>query len=364
MRDRAITLLRELTEAPGVSGHEDAVRAIVHRELSADPGHAFETDNNGSLICTRAGDDPEAPRVMLTAHMDEIGFMVQNITPDGFLQFITLGGWWMHTVMAQPVHVINRHGAKIPGVIGSTPPHFLPSATRDKLMPVEQMFIDIGAGSREQVRADFGIRLGDPVVPAADFQPLHLPDFFMSKAFDNRVGVSLLIQTLAKFAGTKLPNQLLGVATVQEEMGLRGARTATRLAKPDVALVLEGPPADDSPGFNPAESQCALGGGVQIRAMDPTAIMSRRLIDLTLDAAREAAIPHQVTVRRGGGTDAGAIHLSETGVPCVVIGVPVRYIHSHHGIMNIGDYLQAFALVTALLRRLDADTIKALTTFL
>ena len=189
-------------------------------------------------------------------------------------------------------------------------------------------------------------------------------DWYMAKAFDNRVGMAGAIQAGQMLADSSRPNRIILAGTVQEEVGLRGAKTAAVHSRPDVAIILEGPPADDTPGFSRADSQGRLGGGVQIRLFDPSAIMNPRLAELAIRTAKEEGIPHQVTVRRSGGTDAGSFHLSQSGVPCVVLGVPARYIHSHNAVIDVNDYLHMVALASALVRRLDEETVKGLTRFL
>ena len=358
MRDEALALLKELTEAHSVPGHEEEVRAIFARELRG--CGALATDRVGSVFCELEG---EGPRVLVAGHMDEVGFLVQNITPDGFIQFVPVGGWWEHTLLAQRMQIRTAAGKKILGVVGSRPPHFLPESQRGQLLKIEQMFIDIGAGSRVEAERDFGIALGDPIAPVGDFTPMEKEDFFMAKAFDNRVGMAGAIQSGKLLARVSRANRVIACGTVQEEVGLRGAHAAARFAKPDVAIVLEGPPADDTPGFSRAESQGRLGGGVQIRLFDASSIGNPRLARLAIQTAREEGIPHQVTVRRGGGTDAGAFHLANEGVPCVVLGVPARYIHSHNAIIDLNDHLHLVALTVALARRLDAETVASLTRF-
>lgn len=359
MKTKALALLKELTEAHSVPGHEDEVRAIFCDELG-DHGE-ISADRTGSVFCTLPGD---GPRVMIAGHMDEVGFMVQNITPDGFIQFLGLGGWWEHNLLSQRVDILTRSGSKIPGVITSRPPHFLGSTQRREVMSIEQMFIDVGAGSRSQVEQELGIALGDPIAPSVLFTALAVEDRFMAKAFDNRVGMAAAIQAGQILAEDgESPNQLILCGTVQEEVGTRGARTAASYAKPDVAIVLEGPPADDIPGFPRSECQGRLGGGVQIRMFDPSAIGNPRLAHLAIETAREANIPHQITVRRSGGTDAGAFHLANEGIPSLVLGTPARYIHSHNAIIDIHDQLALVELTVALAKKLDAATVDELTRF-
>lgn len=359
MREKAISLLKELTEAHSIPGHEDEVRAIFVDELG-ECGD-LSTDQNGSVFCETGG---AGPRVMIAGHMDEVGFMVQNITHDGFIQFVTLGGWWEHTLLSQRVEIRTRDGEKIIGVIGSKPPHFLPESARKQVMGIDQMFIDIGASSRREAVDGFGISLGDPIAPVSSFCSLGREDLFMAKAFDNRAGMAGVIQAGQILGDGGHPNRLILAGTVQEEVGCRGAKTAANFIQPDVAIVLEGPPADDTPGFAKADSQGCLGGGVQIRLFDPTAITNPRLGRLAISIAEKENIPHQVTVRRSGGTDAGSFHIARTGIPSIVLGVPARYIHSHNAIIDLSDYLAMVTLTVALAKRLDEETVEGLTSYL
>lgn len=360
MRAKALSLLQELTEAHSVSGHEDEVRAIFLDELS-EVG-PLATDRTGSVICAHRNED--GPRVLIAGHMDEVGFMVQNITLDGFIQFVTIGGWWTQVMLGQRVEILTRGGEKIIGVIGSKPVHFLPPSQRDNPVPVEAMFIDVGASSNREVTDELGIALGDPIAPFSKFTPMSKANFYMAKAFDNRVGMAAVIQAALELAETDHPNELVFAGSVQEEVGLRGAKTLANFVKPDVGIVLEGPPADDTPGFNILESQGRLGGGVQIRLYDPSAIGNPRLAELAISTAEKSNIPHQVTVRRSGGTDAGSFHLSNQGIPCVVLGVPTRYIHSHNAIIDIDDYLAMVQLTIALAETLDEATVDSLTRYI
>jgi endoglucanase len=357
MRSEAIELLRELTEAHGVPGHEDAVRAIFRKRLEG--MGKMRTDRLGSIVCEREG-PVGGPRVLVAGHCDEVGFAVQQITPRGFVKLVALGGWWTHTLVAQRVRILTRSGREVLGVIGSTPPHFLAEGQRDKVMGLEQMFVDIGAGSREEAEA-FGVALGDPVAPDSAFTAMAHPELFLAKAFDNRVGMAAAIQSMRDLAGRALPCALLAAGSVQEEVGCRGAETLGALVQPDVALVMEGTPADDTPGMDLAESQGRLGGGVQIRVLDPSAIMNRRLVDFVVGVAREVGIPHQVAVRRSGGTDAKSLQFTGSGVPCVVLGTPSRYIHSHNSLLHLGDYLSAVRLVNEVVPKLDAATVASFT---
>ncbi|MCU0571558.1 MAG: M42 family metallopeptidase [Syntrophobacteraceae bacterium] len=358
-RTKALELLKGLGEAHGAAGSEDSVRRIFREELG---GLTIQPDGMGNLFCEKPGLH-DRPRIMVAAHMDEVGFVVQSITKTGLIKLSPLGGWWPHTLLAQRVRILTGAGSEILGIIGAKPPHFLQDAERDKLMKLDDMFIDVGAGSREEVLTEMGIRLGDPIVPFSPFTPLSRPDLFVCKALDDRIGVALTIQLTQELASRDHPNTVVAVATVQEEVGVRGAQTAAFTAKPDAAIVLEGTPADDFPGTSEEEQQGVLGRGAQVRLLDPSAIMNRRMVDLTLDLARKHQIPHQVAVRKSGSTDARAIHLHGAGIPTIVLGVPARYIHTHNSILNVQDYASALDLTLRLLMAMDSKTVESFTAF-
>ena len=361
MRDDAIDLLRELTNAEGAPGFEDEVRAVFAGQLEG--VGEISTDGMGSVFC-EVSHETAGPRVMLAGHMDEVAFRVQNILPEGFIQFVALGGWWPHTLLAQRVVVRTREGQKILGVITSKPPHFLPESERSKVLPIEAMFIDVGATSRDDLEENYGINIGDPIVPLSSFTQMHDEHMYMAKAFDNRVGMAGTIQATQLLAQKGHPNTLVACGTVQEELGVRGATTAAVKAKPDVVIVLEGTPADDTPGFSRACSQGTVGKGVQIRLQDPTTIMNPALVDLAVSVAKENKIVHQLAVRTSGGTDARAFQLFGTGVPTIVLGVPSRYIHSHNSMIDVRDYLAMLELSIALVQRLNRKEVDALTAYL
>jgi endoglucanase len=344
--ERSIALLERLTQADSVPGFEDEVSAILAERLT--PVGTITRDRMGGIVCRRKGHS-ERPHVMLDCHLDEVGFIIQHVTPGGFLKFLPLGGWWNHVLPAQRVRV-HGSGGTVLGVVGSTPPHFLPADRRNQVLDTKDMFIDIGASSREEAH-DWGIRPGAWAVPYSPFTRLRNDKLLLSKAFDNRVGCGVCIETIE--AIDRHPNTLFACGSVQEEVGLRGAQATAAIADPDVAIVLEGPPADDTPGFNLDESQGAIGGGVQIRAYDPSMIANPRLVEFTIETAKAADIPHQLTVRSAGGTDGGRIHNFGRGVPTVVLGVPARYIHAHTSVISIDDYVAARRLAIELVRNLD-----------
>ena len=354
MAETSIELLKSLTQADGVPGHEAEVREIFRDRLS-DVG-TIGTDRLGSVFCTRVGSAGH-PRILLDSHMDEIGFIVQSVTDSGYVKFLPVGGWWAHTLLAQRVTITTKLG-KVPGVVGSTPPHLLGSGSRDKVIDMKDLFIDVGAESREQAMEAFGVLPGCPIAPYGPFMSMKNNRVFSAKAFDNRVGVALVIETLLRL--DEHPNTLIGAGSVQEEVGLRGARTVTASVEPDIAIVLEGPPADDTPGLDGSASQGKLGGGVQVRLYDPSMIVNPKLGDFVIETAKQHQIPYQIAIRQSGGTDGGSIHQVGAGVPSVVLGVPARYIHSHVSIINIDDYTATLELVLHLARGIDASVLEGI----
>jgi putative aminopeptidase FrvX len=351
--DQSQQLLQELTEAHGVPGYEAEVRALVRRHL--EPLGTIEQDRIGSLVC-RQGET--GPRVMLAGHMDEIGFMVHHVTEEGFLKFVPLGGWWDQVLLSQQV-IVKTHKGDLPGVIGAKPPHVIPPGERKKVVEKKDMYIDIGATSKGQVE-EAGVRLGDPVVPAAAFQVMAGGKAYMSKAFDDRVGVALMIEALRHFSQVPHPNVLCGVATVMEEVGTRGARTSAKVVDPDVAIILESDICGDVPGIKPEESDVKLGGGPSLVLLDARMVPNLRLRDLVIETAEELEIPLQFSALTGGATDGAQIHLHGTGVPTVVLGVPARHIHAHAGIIHRDDYDGALQLLVGVVAKLDAETVAGL----
>lgn len=347
--DERMTMLRELTEAPGVPGFEAPVRRVIRKYLG---GLAeIEQDGLGSLICRKAGTS-DRPRIMLAGHMDEIGFMVTLITKEGFLKFQTLGGWWSQVMLAQRVVVKTRRG-EVVGIVGSKPPHILTEDERKKVAEHKDMFIDIGAASEAEARERFGVRPGDPVIPVSPFEPMANPRLLLAKAWDCRIGCALFIDTIKALADIGHPNTVYGVGTVQEEVGLRGATTSVDLVDPDVGLALEVGIAGDMPGVKETEAQTKLGQGPVVLLYDSSMVAHPKLRDFVLSVAEDQKIPTQFDAMARGGTDAGRIHIHKGGVPSLVIGVPCRYIHSHSGIIHLDDYENTLKLLVAVIRRLD-----------
>jgi endoglucanase len=356
MADETLELLRELTEAPGISGYEQEVRKIIRRHLQNIT--TIELDRLGSIVCRKNG-ETEKPRIMLAGHMDEIGFIVKLVTEDGFVKFSPLGGWWGHVMLAQRV-VIKTREKDVIGLIGSKPPHVLSEEERKKLQEPKDMYIDVGATSFNEIK-ELGISPGDPIVPICPFTILGNGKTYLAKAFDDRVGCALFIEVIKSLTREKHPNTIYGVGTVQEEVGLRGARTSSWVVEPDVGLTMEVGVAGDVPDVKKEDAQGRLGKGPVIVIRDGSMVPNLRLRDLFIDTAEKLGIPYQFDILERGGTDSGAIHLHRRGVPNLVIAVPTRHIHSHAGILNRDDFDHAVKLVTAVVKMLNADTVASLT---
>lgn len=353
--DQTEQFLKALTEAHGVPGYETEVRAVLRGYMA--PLGELSQDKLGSLICRRAGD---GPRVMLAGHMDEIGLIVTHIDDNGFLKFLQLGGWWDQTILSQRV-IVKTHRGDVVGVVGAKPPHLISAEERSKMVEKKDMYIDIGSTSKEETEAA-GVRVGDPVVPDSRFAVMASGKTYLSKAFDNRVGCAVVIDVLRHFAAAGgNPNDLYGVQTVMEEVGLRGATTSGRAVDPDVAIIIESDIAGDVPGIRKEQSSTRLGGGPALSVFDARMIPNTKLRDLVIDTAAALDIPLQLSNMPGGATDGGAIHMNKIGVPTVVVGVPSRHIHSHGSIIHRDDYDNTVKLVAALVAKLDAATVAGLT---
>ena len=356
--DETEKLLKELTEANGVPGYETEIRNVIRRYF--EPLGEIAQDKIGSLICQKVGDAGE-PKILLAAHMDEIGFMIKHITKEGFIKFTPLGGWWDQVLLGQRVLIKTSKGDVV-GVIGAKPPHLLSQEERKKLVEKKDMYIDIGATSQEEVE-EAGVRVGDPVVPIGEFTVLANPKTYLAKAFDNRVGCALVIAALQSLVKKSHLNTLFGVATVQEEVGVRGATTSVEVVNPDVAIILEVDISGDVPGIKPEESSIKLGGGPSVLVYDARMIPNLKLRDLVIDIAKRFDIPLQMSAVEGGATDGAAIHLHKSGVPTVVLAVPTRHIHSHNAIFHRDDFDHAVTLLTGVIQELDKKTVANLTSW-
>ena len=353
--DATEQMLKDFTEAHGTSGHEYSARSVMRRRLQQ---HAeLSYDRLGSLIAVKKG-KAERPRVMVAAHLDEVGFMVAEIDERGFIRFLPLGGWWGHVVLGQRVTIHTRKGP-VTGVVGCTPPHLLPDEERKRVLPLEKMYIDVGCRKGFDVPKRLGIRKGDFITPQSDFTVMASPGMYLAKAFDNRVSCALVCDLVHSLEKKNHPNTVVAVGTVQEEVGLRGAQTSAWGVDPDLALIVDVGLAQDTPGLDKDKEE-RLGAGPAISVYDSGMIPNRRLLQLVIDTAERAKIPYHLTSIERGATDGARISMSRTGVPAVDFGVPVRYIHSHNGIMCRADYDHTLKLLQVVVQKLDRRFLESL----
>lgn len=356
--DETLTMLRDLTNARAIAGNEKESRDVMTKYITpfADK---VENDNLGGVIAKKVG-DPEGPKIMVAGHLDEVGFMVTQIDDKGFLKFQTVGGWWSQVMLAQRVQVITHSGETIVGVIGSKPPHILPAAARKQPYEIKDMFIDIGATSKEEVES-WGVRPGDMVTPYFEFTVMKNEKHLLAKAWDNRIGCAIAIEVLKGLKNQKHPNTVYSCGVVQEEVGLRGSKTAAHKINPDIGFAVDVGIAGDTPGISPKESNSKMGAGPQIIIYDGSMVAHKGLRDLVIDTAEENGIPYQFEAIPGGGTDAGSIHLTANGVPALSIGIATRYIHSHAGILHRDDFENTVKLVIEVIKKLDRETVNKIT---
>ncbi len=330
-------LISKLSNAHGISGYEDEIRDVVRAELE-DWADEIKTDSMGNLICTKNGGDPE---IMVAAHMDEIGFVVKYIDDKGFIRIAPIGGWFPQIALAQRVVLYGKK--KVYGVIGCKPPHLMKDEERKKSVEIKDMFVDIGATSKDEV-IELGINVGTPV--AIDREVAELANGRITgKAFDNRVGVAVMIEAVRR---AKAEVTVHAVATVQEEVGLKGARTSAFSLEPDAAIAVDSCVAADFPGSESAHMDVKLGKGAAITVVDASGrglIASPKVLRWLTETADRYGIPYQLEVAEGGTTDATAISLTKAGIPAGVVSVPARYIHSPVEVVDLKDVESAVEIV-------------------
>lgn len=356
-QDTTSGLLQQLSNASGPSGFEEPVRKIMVKELRPVTDQ-ISYDGLGSVIA-RQGD--RGPRIMLDAHMDELGGMIRRTTPDGFLTMQMLGGWLDQAIAGQRWIIIGSKGP-VRAITSIRDVHLAPADERGKLITRDAVFLDVGASSAEQVAA-LGVSPGDPVVPDSDFAVMNGTQSYVGKAWDDRVGCAVLIEAARRLKASGHPNQVYFVATVQEEIGLRGARASTAIVKPEIGIAIEGGVTGDAGGAKPDESQVKLGGGPGLFLYDTSALPNRKLVALIKRTAAARQIPLQFDLVQGYGDDSAEMQTVDGGAPTVNLVVPARYTHVHNGIINRGDFDRMVDLVVGLVQALDSATVSRLRDF-
>jgi len=355
--DDTENLLQQLADAHGPPGFEEPVRKIMVQRMKP-LADKLSYDGLGSVIAVQGR---EGPRVMIDAHMDELGGVVRRVTSEGWLTMQMLGGWLDQALLDQRWTILGSKGPVV-AITGIRDIHITPQEERTKVYPRESVFLDVGAKSAAEVEA-MGLAPGDPVAPDAPFAVMNGTKNYLGKAWDDRVGCAVLVEVMRRLQRTKHPNQLFFVATVQEEIGLRGAHTSSELVKPEVGIAIEAGVTRDAPGTHPEEAQELLGAGPAMFLYNTSELPNRKLVSLVRETARSAKIPLQSELVQGYGDDSAEMQKSGGGAPTITLVVPVRFTHSHNGIINRRDFDQTVELVVALLQRLDASTVANLRSF-
>jgi endoglucanase len=340
-----VETLEKLSNACGVTGREEEVRNLMMKFLKPYVDEVKE-DKLGNVIGIKEG-KKKAPKVMLAAHMDEIGLLVKMISKEGFLQFTKIGGIDDRILLAQKVIVYTEKGP-LHGIIGSKPPHIQKEEERKKVITYDELFIDVGAESLEQAKK-MGVKIGDPVGFDIKFAKIG-KDIVIGKALDDRVGCAVMIEVMKQLKKTDCTVYVVG--TVQEEVGLRGATTAAFGICPDVGIALDVTVAGDVPGVKEVDAPIKMKKGPSIEIADAGLISHPKVLRLLVDAAEENKIPYQLEAGLPGSTDAARISLSREGVPSGVISVPTRYIHSPTSMLNLDDVENAVKLTVAAIQRI------------
>ncbi|MBO0476639.1 glutamyl aminopeptidase [Vagococcus sp. DIV0080] len=351
MEEKLFNRIKQLTEIKSVSGSEENMRAVMTEEMTPLVDR-IEYDGLGGVFGIKESKAENAPRIMLASHMDEVGFMLSQILDNGLFRVVPLGGWNPYVVSAQRFTLQTKQG-DYPVISSSVPPHLLRGTDGQKQVDVSDILFDAGFTSKEEAE-EYGVRPGDSIVPDVETIQTANGKRIISKAWDNRYGCTLVLDVLEELQGVDLPNTLIAGANVQEEVGLRGAKVSTNKFQPDLFFAVDCSPANDLDGKKDANGR--LDGGFLLRIFDPGMIMLRRMREYIVETADVKEIPYQSFVSKGG-TDAGAAHLANDGVPSAVIGVPGRYIHTHQTMFSIKDYEAAKAMVMALLTSLDREKV-------
>lgn len=352
IRQETINMMKELTELHAVPGFENEVRSYLKDKMEPFVDEIIG-DNMGSIYGVKKSKKPNAKKVLIAAHMDEIGFMVTEKTKEGMLKFTPLGGVSSDVWLSQTLQLKTRDHKYYNGVVGSIPKHF--RTGKESGVSIEDMLLDVGAEDLEQLN-EMGINIGDTIVPRTDLERL-TENRILAKAWDNRYGCLVGLELLEQLKDQELDVDLYVGANVQEEVGLRGATASVNLIQPDLALVVDCSPANDMKGHIGLSG--ALGKGVLVRILDRTMILSERMRDYLLETIDENEIDYQY-FQSPGGTDGGEIHKALTGIPTAVIGVCARYIHTSKAVYDIRDYLNARSLLEAIVLDLSSEKIEYL----
>jgi putative aminopeptidase FrvX len=352
-KQAAIAMIKRFCDANSTSGFEEEFVKLFKNQVA--PFANVTIDGMLNAYAAKKENQPGQPVIQLDAHSDSVGFITQAIRPNGLIKFVPLGGWVKYNIPALKVKIRNKAGEYIPGVVATKPPHFMTVAERDHVPDVAEMSIDVGSTSREETINDFQIDTGCPIFVDVTCEYNDKNGVFFGKDFDDRFGAAAMAAVLENLAGETTNFNVVAALSSQEEVGLRGAYVTARKVKPDVCLVLESCPADDT--FTPAWlSQTGLKRGPMLRDMDTTFLPNPRFQQYACDLADKQHIPYTRSVRTGGGQDGAAIYY-EQGAPTIVIGIPVRYEHSPYCFSAYQDFQASVDLATAIIRDLTSEKL-------
>lgn len=358
--DNTTDLLEELTNAHGPSGFEGPVRKIMQREM-APLADRVEIDGLGSVIAVLEV-SKDAPNVMIAAHMDEVGMMVKRITEDGYLKYQVLGGILPEALINQRFRVLTRSGY-VTAVSGLKSIHAIPRDQRDLTLDHNAIFLDVGASSAEDAQNRLGIAPGDPIAPDTEFEVLNGSTRYLAKAWDDRLGLAVMIEVMKRLQRKRPKSNVYFAATTQEEIGLRGAKTSSYLIAPDIGISLEAGVASDHPGITEDEGQEKLGMGPGLFLFDASMIPNENLKQTVIDVAGKKKIPLQFNLQPGYGEDGAEMQKAFAGTPAVNLTVPVRYLHTHYGVIDRKDFDALIDLLTALVYELTPSRVEEITQF-
>ncbi|HZK10038.1 MAG TPA: M42 family peptidase [Clostridia bacterium] len=339
----------DLSNCFGPAGFEEEVARLIKKSYKGSKKLTSDTLNNVYIGL----EEKKGLRVQLDAHLDEVGFMVSRVFENGMLGLHPLGGWVEYNLPSQSFLIRSKSGEFIPGIVASKPPHFLSEKERNTHLALEDMVVDVGATSAREI-AGLGIGIGSPMVPQVSCQKFIERDLLLGKAFDCRLGVAALLDVVEVLEKEEVDLEIIGALSSQEEGGLRGAQVTARQVEADLAIVFEGCPADDS-FLSPPQSQTGIHKGPMLRHVDRGMLTHPGFQNFALEIAKSKMIPHQEAVRSGGSTNGSPIHLSHKGIPTIVLGIPVRYIHSHFGYASLRDYQATVELALEIIRGINKE---------
>lgn len=348
-----LEMLKNMSLVNGISGYEKQATRMMKSYIE-DCVDEIQYDNIGSLIGIKRG--TSKLKLLLTGHIDEIGFLVSDIDESGYIKVQPVGGWMGQNLPSSLMVITTRNGKEIKGVFGSVPPHGKTPEERNKVVEPKKAFIDIGVFSKQEA-LDLGIKKGDPITPVSEFTIMANEKCLMSKAWDDCIGAAVIIQVLRNLKGKTIYPTLYGAGTVQEEVGLRGAKTVGQMIKPDIAIAIDVTFSMDLPG---EKGDVKLGSGAALTVMDGSAIAHSGLLKELECICEKQDIPYQLEIDTAGGTDSGELSKVDAGVMNLTISIPSRYMHSHRTIIHQDDFDAVVQLLTCFIEKLDEELMKVM----